>query len=157
MAFKFFNIGKANEEIARLEAENAQLKKDLSDAQTNATEIEKQPAQLAADLETAHQAVAAAIKERDEARQALDAANKAHSEKVAALNSEHAAELEKAKKPSAQALAIVSAQGVPNPLPQTSSAAPNAVAKPDVSKLTGIDKAIAIHKAEYAAKGGKLN
>ena len=37
--FKFFNIGKANEEITRLEAENAQCKADLKTANDNSEQI----------------------------------------------------------------------------------------------------------------------
>lgn len=59
MAWKIFNIGKANEEIARLEKENEALQSQIRAAQENADAVAKAADGLRADLDTT-------TKERDE-------------------------------------------------------------------------------------------
>jgi hypothetical protein len=93
--FRFFNIGQANAEIDRLEAEALKLKQDFATASQDET---AKLAQINADLVTARQTIATLTTQ-------LDAANQTIKDREAASS------------PSAQALAIVAAQGVP-PVPQ---------------------------------------
>lgn len=93
MAFKFFNIGKANDEIVRLESEvtrlnselvaakeNAaqvesaaeQTKTDLAAAQSKVTELEKTISQNASDLSAANLKATEAAKERDDLKAIIE-------------------------------------------------------------------------------------
>lgn len=150
MAFKFFNIGKANEEIDKLESSVAQLTEERDAIKANSGEIEaaaetfkgeltaarQKAVQLESDLATARQSIATLTTERDTASAAQNTAEAKlanPSEQVKALAS-------------AQALEITAKLGQP---PVT--AAPPAPANP-AAGLTGLDRAIAAHKSTQPTK-----
>lgn len=82
MAYKFFNIGKANAEIDRLEAELVTAKESAKAAAENAAEVEKDAekvstelTQARADLATAKQTISTATARAEKAEADLKVAN----------------------------------------------------------------------------------
>ncbi len=63
--FKFFNIGKSNEEIARLEGELVVRDQQVLTLVENQSAVEAQATQLAADLSTAKQTIGTLTSERE--------------------------------------------------------------------------------------------
>lgn len=116
--FKFFNIGKANEEITRLEAENATLKEDAKNASenaaaiaTNAEGVTTELTQLKADHATAKTSISSLTARAEKAETELKAAN----EKLANPS------VQIKEVASRKALEITQAQGQPPVTPSTSS------------------------------------
>lgn len=144
MAFGFFNIGKANEEIERLNqavaaltAENTALKENTplieaaaeklkTDSEATALKL----SQVEADLATAKDSVASLTAAKEKAEADLAAAN--------AKLANPGEQIKNAA--SAQAAAITASIGVP-PVVATSPTQPS----PSKS-LTGLERAIAAHK-----------
>jgi septal ring factor EnvC (AmiA/AmiB activator) len=133
----FYTNASAKEEIGKLESQIANLD---ADATASAKEIET----LKADLATANESLAVMTTERDEAVAAMEAAEKTAAD---ATDSEKAAndklatfdaEVEKA------ASARFAGLGG-DPIPE--SGKDDNHGKPDISGLTGLAKATAIHKA----------
>ena len=128
-AFRFFNIGKANEEITRLEsriqeleAENTQLKDNGPAVEAEAEKVrgeladaQSKLAKADADLKAAQGDVTKLTAERDQAKKDLEAAN--------AKLANPGEQVKKAA--SEQAAAIVQQIGVP-PVPTTPNANPAA-------------------------------
>jgi uncharacterized phage infection (PIP) family protein YhgE len=157
MAFKFFNIGKANEEVSRLEGEVTRITSDLATANANAeaisTEAEKLKSDLtaanakiaelnqtASDLATAKLSIQSLTHERDEL-----------AAKIADPKGEIAAQAAKA------ALSIAAGQGVTAPVaiaPEKPKAETNLEA---AKKLTGLAKVIALEKLETEARKQNKN
>jgi len=145
MAYKFFNIGKANEEIDKLEAAVAKLTAERDAIKDNdstiAAEAEKLKTRLAsadakvvqldADLATARQSISSLTTERDAARSELATAN------AALANPEQRIK----EAASVQAAQITASLGQP-PIAAQPAAPPNPSAG-----LTGLERAIAAHKA----------
>lgn len=137
----FYTNASAKEEIGKLEGQIAALEKD---ATANADEI----ASLKDQLQTAQSDLAAMTKERDEAVAAFEA-----SEKVAAdaKASEEKANLKLAtfddevEKSAAARFAGLGG----NPVSESGNSQES---KPEISGLTGLAKATALHKAQAAAK-----
>lgn len=108
MAFKIFNIGKANEEVTRLENEIAKLTADNAAQAENFKAIEDQATKLSADLSAAQQTIATHAAESAKSAEMFTQLNKERDEL--------AVKLAEKVDPSAQALAIVAAQGA-KPVP----------------------------------------
>lgn len=142
-AFKFFNIGKANDEIARLEAQVADLNKQITDLKANGPEVEAAAETLRGELEAERQKAAKAEidlatvnSEKDKAVADLAAANA----KLAAFP------VEVKTAAAAQAAQITASIGVP-PVAATPATPPE-----PAKNLTGLDRAIAAHKAKQTSK-----
>jgi chromosome segregation ATPase len=143
MAWKFYNVGKANAEIERLEAEVATLKAQLADAVVTPEEITKHAEAMAAanaDLTAKLADVSAKLGGATLARVALETAVSTHAETLAAKD----AEVERLA--AAKALEITQKQGQP-PIPADAQEAQKAQAK---QELKGLARTTAALKAEYS-------
>lgn len=149
--FKFFNIGKANAEIVRLEGEVTKAQAEAKAATDNAAEIE-------AAAETAQNDLKAARAELEPSRAAVNTIS-ARAEKAEAdlktANEKLAnpdARIEQAA--SRRAQEITAGQGQP-PIPATPSVDPAKAEAAPASNLTGMDRVVAALKSENAAKNSK--
>ena len=145
MAWKFYNVGKANTEIERLEAEVATLKAQLADAVVTPEEITKHAEAMAAantDLTAKLADVSAKLEDVTLAKNALEAAAFDHGAALAAKD----AEVERLA--AAKALEITQKQGQP-PIPAEAQEAQKAQAK---QELKGLSRVTAALKAEYQTK-----
>ena len=147
MAFKFFNIGKANAEIERLETELSSSKSESESLKSNGPEVEAAAEGLRTELATTTASLATLQNDLSEARA-----------DVARLTSELSAEKEKSKNipdqvkasASAQAAAIVAGVGhAPLSLAPTGG---------EVTTMTRAEflKLSAKEKSSFAQKGGRL-
>ncbi|HWN95015.1 MAG TPA: hypothetical protein VNT99_08280 [Methylomirabilota bacterium] len=140
--FKFFNIGKANEEISRLETENARITADALTSTQNSAAVEERATQLSHDLATATQSIGS-----------LSAQVTTLNQSVTDITADRDALAAKLANPSAQIVAlaavkageVAAAQGIP-PIAIAVVPDPTAVAKASVTNLSGLEKAIAAHK-----------
>lgn len=151
MAFKFFSIGKANEEIDKLESSLAELTRERDALKENSAAIETdaenvkselasagaKAVQLESDLATARQSITSLTVERD----AAVSAQKAAEAKLA----NPSAQIKEAA--ALQALEITAKLGQP----PVTSAPPPAPANPGAG-LKGLDLAIAVHRAATEKK-----
>jgi len=151
MSFKFFNIGKANAEVDRLEAEVARLTSELQSAQENAGAVEKGAEELRSSLLEASKANA--TKDAEIAR--LNGLVAGKDTELATTKAELAKANEKLANPSAQiqqaasvkAAEITAAQGQP---PVKASPVENPSKQEAKPELKGFAKARAAFKAELS-------
>lgn len=155
MAFKFFNIGKANEEITRLEGEVARLTTEAQTATENANAVAAAAEQCKTDL-TAAQTEITTLK-ANLVQKDSDLAT------VASVTEENKTLKATIADPKGEianrAAELARAQGVPAPIAIAQT--PNPSGNPDklaeAKKLTGLAKFVAIEKLESEARKQKLN
>lgn len=143
MAWKFYNVGKANAEIERLEGEICTLKEQLADASMAPEEITKHAEAMAAanaDLTAKLADVSAKLADITLAKNALEAAAFDHGAALAAKD------VEVERLAAAKALEITQKQGQP-PIPAEAQEAQKAQAK---QELKGLARTAAALKAEYS-------
>lgn len=150
MAFKIFNIGKANEEITRLESEVARLNSELSSVKDNATALENSAQEASTNL-TAAQTEITNLKSTLAQKDSELATVTTSLETMTGERDTLKATIEKpdgeiAKQSALKAQEIVAAQGA-QVVPLKDAETPNQdPSRSEVKKLSGIEKAIAAHK-----------
>lgn len=149
-AYKFFNIGKANEEIDRLQGQLAALTAENTSLKENVPQVEAAAESLRTDLESTKAKLTQAESDLATARQTIStvtaAKDKAETD-LAAANAKLANPEERIQQAaSVQAASITASIGVP-PV----AAAP-ADPQPKSKSLTGLERAIAAHKESQAPK-----
>lgn len=156
--FKFFNIGKANAEITRLEQENQKLQSDLKAAQENSVAIEKRAEELQgeatkkdSDLKAANEQVTKLTSElsakAEEVKSKETELTKVKGELKTAQDTiaEPSGQIQTAA--AAKAAQITAAQGQP-PVVASTHTNPAEKSKDNASGLTGISKVQAAFKAQ---------
>ncbi len=143
--YRFYAIAEANKEITRLEALVAERDTTLTAAQERISALEKvnsdpsaELIQSRADLGTARQTIGT-LESRVKTLEADAVTIKADADKAKAGA---------AKQASIKAAEITAGQGQP-PIAANPTSTPANTKASDVSKLKGLEKAIAAHKAAY--------
>jgi len=138
-----WHIGKAKEEIARLEADNARLTKELADAtaalESNTSEVGKAAEQMEKDLATAKQTISTLTSERD----ALTGQLSAKDAEIKGLTEKVASQAEEVKVQVARQVQTTQAALGQPPIPT-----PPANATNGTSQLKGVARAAAGIKAD---------
>lgn len=143
-AFKFFNIGKANEEITRLESRVAELTTENESLKQNGPAVEAAAETLQSDLDSTKSKLAQVESDLSTAKQTISTLTAAKEKAEADLSAASAklanpgVQIDEAA--SAKAAAITASIGVP----PVAATAPNP--QPASKALTGLERAIAAHK-----------
>jgi len=141
IVFKFFNIGKANEEIVSLESRVAQLTSENASLQQNVPQVEAAAEGIRAELTEANAKLAQSVADLATAQASIASLSKEKESAVTALATHQANPSAEVKEmASAQAAQIVASVGVP-PIAASVSAEP----KPE---LTGKDRFLATIKID---------
>lgn len=149
MAYRFFEISKANEEINRLDSIVADRDKALTEAQSKISELEKKAESNAggsSDVEAENAKLKTRISELEKDLAASKAETAAAKADLATAREDAVkAKTEADKQASIKAAEITAGQGQP-PVELKPSETPAKSAKVDISNLTGLDRAIAAHR-----------
>jgi|SRR5580765_1185385 len=145
---RFWNVGKANAEITRLEAEVAKLTKERDEAaaavEANNSEAVAGATQLESDLATAKQSISTLTAERDAAVKQLSA----NADAIKALNEKLAGKDEEVKIQVARQVQQTQSQLGAPPVPT-----PPAATKTATTQVSGMQKVLAAAREDLKKAG----